>query len=88
MEDQKNQYPVYDDPFGTPSAPGQRTMPQNQGMTGETRGSFRRQADASSASSSQATAVAGIDINAEEAWAVYDGGSRDVVIALIHTGVD
>ena len=34
------------------------------------------------------SAVAGVDINAEEAWALYQGGSRDVVVALIDTGVD
>lgn len=33
-------------------------------------------------------AVAGIDINIKEAWPLYDGGSRDVVVALIDTGVD
>lgn len=36
----------------------------------------------------QSSAVAGVDINAEEAWALYQGGSRDVVVALIDTGVD
>lgn len=34
------------------------------------------------------SAVAGIDINVKEAWSIYDGGSRDVVIALIDTGID
>jgi subtilisin family serine protease len=29
-----------------------------------------------------------VDINVETAWSVYDGGSRDVVVALIDTGVD
>lgn len=33
-------------------------------------------------------AVAGIDINAETAWELYNGGSREVIIALIDTGVD
>jgi subtilisin family serine protease len=36
----------------------------------------------------QSTAAAGIDIGVQEAWALYDGGRRDVVIALIDTGVD
>jgi subtilisin family serine protease len=37
----------------------------------------------------QKTAAAvGIDIDAQGAWERYDGGSRDVVIALIDTGVD
>lgn len=34
------------------------------------------------------SAVAGIDINAEEAWKIYGEGKRDVVIALIDTGVE
>ena len=34
------------------------------------------------------SAVAGIDINAEAAWKLYNGGNRDVIIALIDTGVD
>jgi subtilisin family serine protease len=38
--------------------------------------------------SSRQTAVSGIDIGVQQAWAAYDGGSRDVVIALIDTGVD
>lgn len=88
MEEQKNQYPVYDTPFGTPSASGQWTMPQNRGTTGGIPGSFRRQSYVSAASTAQTAAVAGIDINAKEAWAVYDGGSQDVIIALIDTGVD
>lgn len=33
-------------------------------------------------------AAAGIDINVKKAWSLYDGGSRDVVIALIDTGID
>ena len=34
------------------------------------------------------SAVAGIDIHAEEAWKIYGEGKRDVVIALIDTGVE
>ena len=34
------------------------------------------------------SAVAGIDINAEAAWEHYNGGSREVIISLIDTGVD
>lgn len=34
------------------------------------------------------SAVAGIDINAEAAWKLYNGGVREVIIALIDTGVD
>lgn len=34
------------------------------------------------------SAIANIDINAEAAWELYNGGNRDVIIALIDTGVD
>lgn len=34
------------------------------------------------------SATAGIDINIETAWAAYNGGVQDVVVALIDTGVD
>ena len=33
-------------------------------------------------------AYTGVDIGAEDAWALYDGGSRDVVVALVDTGID
>ncbi len=41
-----------------------------------------------SSSSSSDSAVAGIDINVEQAWNIYGEGKRDVIIALIDTGVD
>ena len=77
MEEQRNPFPVFDAPFTAPSAPGQWTQPS---------GSVR--AHSAAASAQQTTAQAGADINVEQAWAAYDGGSRDVVIALIDTGVD
>ena len=33
-------------------------------------------------------AVAGVDIGLKEAWARYNGGSRDVIVAMVDTGVD
>jgi subtilisin family serine protease len=83
MEDRQNQYPVYDDPFETPSLPGRWIAPGDFGIPG---GFSRR--SYSGKSTTTTTAVSGIDIGLEEAWAAYDGGSRDVVIALIDTGVD
>lgn len=80
MEEQKNSFPVYDTPFGTPSAPGRWMMP---GFSGISRMSAARYTAAS-----QTTAVAGIDIHAETAWDLYNGGSREVIVALIDTGVD
>jgi subtilisin family serine protease len=80
MEEKENQYPVYDSPFDTPSQPGRWTDPGRGGSA------WGRSWGGAFATSTQA--VSGIDINVSDAWAVYDGGSRDVVIALIDTGVD
>ncbi len=83
LKEQENEYPVYDQPFGIPAAPGQWTNP-SQGMADP--GRMERTGTAAAASS--VTAVSGIDINAEEAWELYEGGSREVIVALIDTGVD
>ncbi len=83
MEEKQNRYPVYESPFGTPYAPWQWIMPNFIG----TPGGFRR-SGFSATSAEQISAEPGIDINVEDAWALYDGGSRDVVIALIDTGID
>lgn len=87
MEEQQNRFPVFDQPFGQPSAPGQWTRPQGPGRSGAPMNGFDSLAYRAAATQ-QTTAVAGIDINAEEAWELYDGGSREVVVALIDTGVD
>lgn len=34
------------------------------------------------------TAVAGIDVNIEEAWRRYNGGKRSVIVAMLDTGID
>lgn len=39
-------------------------------------------------SGSSPNAVSGIDINMENAWAVYNGGVRDTIVAVIDTGID
>ncbi len=90
MEEQANRYPVYDSPFEKPAAPGQWTMPGNFGRPGGQNGFMNGQSTSwyGSITASQTQAVAGVDINAEDAWAIYNGGSRDVVIALIDTGID
>lgn len=96
MEEKKNKYPVYNDPFGSPSGPRGWTLPQEwktsghgqSSAGGEKSGSLQSQSSEAASFSEQVRAVKGIDINAERAWKVYNGGSRDVVIALIDTGVD
>lgn len=87
--EQRNQFPVYDSPFGTPSEPGKWKMPNFFGQPG---GRFMGKpynslAYKTMASSQQTKAVSGIDINLEDAWKVYQS-KRDVVVALIDTGVD
>lgn len=83
MEEEENQYPVFDQPFGPPAAPGQWGGPRGErmGFGGMAPKSYRTAA-------SSVSAVSGIDINAEEAWQLFDDGSRDVIVALIDTGVD
>lgn len=76
LEEQENPYPVFNDPFALPSAPWQWIVP------------WWMQSDASVGSTGTVQAAAGVDIGAEEAWALYDGGSRDVVVALVDTGID
>lgn len=74
LETNQNDYPVFDSPFGEPAAPRDWNGPARQSTAAK--------------ASSAVTAVSGVDVNAEEAWDIYDGGSRDVIVALIDTGVD
>lgn len=87
MVEEQNRYPVYDSPFSSPFAPGRWSMPDYFGMPGGRFG-VRNSAYGASYRTSQTSSVSGIDINAEEAWSLYAGGEREVIIALIDTGVD
>lgn len=62
LEEQENPYPVFNDPFALPSAPWQWIAP------------WWMQSDASAGSTGTVQAAAGVDIGAEDAWALYDGG--------------
>lgn len=77
IEEEKNRYPVYDNPFGKPSAPGK--WKRNVGKT-DLVGVLVEIAEIK--------AVAGIDINIEEAWQRYGEGSHDAIVAIIDTGID
>lgn len=70
---QQSRYPVYDDPFVL-----------HFGRQNPTLGS----AGAFSLAATSGSAVAGIDVNAQAAWDLYNGGQRSVVVAMIDTGVD
>jgi len=74
LETNRNDYPVFDSPFGEPSAPRDWNGPVHRSTAAKV--------------TSAVTAVSGVDVNAKEAWDIYDGGSRDVIVALIDTGVD
>jgi subtilisin family serine protease len=88
MQEQHNQFPVFDSPFDTPSAPGQWTMPDDFGQPGGVRNRTMKNMSYKLMSATQQTkAASGIDINLDDAWKVYKS-NRDVVVALIDTGVD
>ena len=75
IEEEKNRYAVYDDPFGQPWAPGDWHFeePELLGMLVQVE---------------RIRAAAGIDVGMADAWASYGEGKRDVVVAVIDTGVD
>lgn len=73
VETEKNRYPVYDDPFGTPAGPGE--------WSGGTLLGYLVQMETKQA-------LAGIDIGMKTAWEKYDGGKRDAIVAVIDTGID
>lgn len=88
MEEQENRFPVYDTPFGSPSAPGQWMIPGNFGRPGGRQGFMSGASAWVSSGYQQTTAVADVDINVEQAWELYNGGTREVVVAMIDTGID
>ena len=83
MEEQKNEYPVFDTPFGEAKQPGQWQAPDNFGRHG---GNFRK--FSSNNKSNTVTATDGIDINISDAWDVYEDSGREVIVAIVDTGVD
>lgn len=78
MEEEQNRHPVYETPFGIPFAPGQ--------WTGREGGFYGMTAEEEAAGQSD-TAAEGVDINARQARELYSP-SRDVVVAMIDTGID
>ena len=92
MEDEYDGFPFFTDPFEDPwwgmeddfwnSFPWMEDFFRDIGFS-----RWYGRTDSSN-SSSQSQAVEGIDINMEDAWEVYDGGSREVIVAVIDTGID
>ena len=83
MEEQRNEFPVFDMPFGDAKMPGQWQAPDNFGRPG---GNYRRRSYTGRASS--VTAQEGIDINIDEAWENYSDSSKEVIVAIVDTGID
>lgn len=74
IDESDGRFPVLSVPFGQAEP---ESRPQNDMI-----------AAAGSGSASQIMSAAGIDINIETAWNLFGSGGRDVVVALIDTGVD
>ncbi|MCD8049065.1 MAG: S8 family serine peptidase [Clostridia bacterium] len=85
MEAYQNKFPVYDVPFTKPSLPGEWNLPGYFGTSSVSSYDF---STAAGTATTTLTATEGIDINAEEAWEIYNGGEREVIIAIIDTGID
>ncbi len=83
MEEQRNEFPVFDIPFGEAKMPGQWQFPDNFGRPG---GNYRRRSYSGRASN--VTAQDGIDINVDEAWESYSDSEKEVVVAIVDTGID
>lgn len=83
MEEQRNEFPVFDMPFGDKKMPGQWQAPDNFGKPG---GNYRRRSYSGRASS--VTAQEGIDINIDEAWDIYSDSGKEVIVAIVDTGID
>ena len=83
MEEQKNEFPVFDNPFGNAKMPGQWRAPDNFGRPG---GNFRGYAY--NGDSNNVTATEDIDININEAWEKYTDSGKEVIVAMVDTGVD
>lgn len=83
MEEKKNDFPVFNEPFGEKLLPGQWIMPDFFGIPGGFFFGF-----SSSLEPQKVTAKEGIDINFKEVLNTYNGGKRDVTVALIDTGID
>lgn len=83
MEEMKNEFPVFDKPFGDAKKPGQWQAPDNFGTPG---GNYRRRSY--NGRNTSVTAVDGIDINIQDAWDIYADSGNEVIVAVVDTGID
>ncbi len=84
MEEQKNEFPVFESPFGDKQMPGQWREPDNFQRPGG--GNFSGRAY--NRWGAKTTATEGIDINIEDAWDTYSDSGREVIVAVVDTGID
>lgn len=80
MREKRNEYPVFDEPFGEEWLPWTWVAPDwfGRGFRGFSYGQ----------NTEPVSAKAGVDVNVSKAWELYNGGTRDVIVALVDTGVD
>lgn len=82
MEEQRNEFPVFDMPFGDAKMPGQWQAPDNFGRPG---GNYRRRSY--NGRNTSVTATEGVDINIGEAWDAYSDSGKEVIVAIVDTGI-
>ncbi len=85
MEEAKNEFPVFENPFGDKQMPGQWQKPDNFQKPGG--GNFRGRSYRGY-TNTKTTALDGIDINIEEAWDIYSDSGKEVIVAVVDTGID
>jgi len=82
MEERQNEFPVFDQPFGDAKQPGKWQPPDDYGRPG---GGYRKHTGGYDPS---VTAVENIDINLTEATDLYHDSGKEVIVAMVDTGVD
>lgn len=87
MEEKRNTFPVFDDPFGDPWDRNQwrpvKKKSQDQAATQQTRA-----VGTAAAETTVISGVQGVDINVKEAWDRFNTQGEETIVALIDTGVD
>lgn len=82
MEEKKNEHPVFDTPFGDAKQPGQWRRPDGFGRPGGF-GKF-----SVTGYSQNSEALSGIDINLSEALSAYSDSGKEIIVAIVDTGID
>lgn len=94
IEENNEDIPIYENPFDEPmnqdkigQGPNNRSVrspySNNKNTSNRIYSNYYSLSEAN-----QVKAVSGIDINMEKAWEAYNGGKREVIVAVIDTGID